>query len=133
MLSGRVVAAAGRWHHDIGALTVRLVPGSGSVRRHLVIHVTGSSCAGKHACVRLQGKLTGTITERAAHPDVGAHLAIKASGTLTPLGHVSATGLAIGTGSIMHGRVTLSLTFTAAHGKVTVSLASRPVPSFTTP
>ena len=133
MLSGRVVSAAGRWHRDSGTLAVRLVPGSGSLKRHLVIQVNGSSCAGKRACVKLQGKLIGTITEHAAHPDAGARLAIKASGTLTPLGHVSATGLAIGTGYIEHSRVTLRLTLIAAHGKVTVSLASRPVGAFTTP
>ena len=133
MLSGRVVSAAGRWHHDSGTLAVRLVPGSGGATRHLVVRVTGVGCAGKHGCLKLQGKLIGTITERPAHPDVGEHLAIKASGTLTPLGHVSATGLAIGTGSIARGRVTLRLTFTAAQGKVTVSLASRPVGSFTAP
>lgn len=132
-LSGRVAAATGHWRHDGGRLAVRLVPGAGTDKRALVIRVSGTSCAGRHGCLVLSGKLTGTISAQASHPDGGARFTIKASGTVAPLGHVSATGSAIGTGNIARGRVTLRLTFTDARGKLTVSLASAPVGAFSSP
>jgi hypothetical protein len=133
-LSGRVVSAQGRWHHDHGRLSVRLVPGSGSATRHLVLRLVGVSCAKQRACVRLQGRLAGTITAvPGTHPDVGRRFSIAARGQVAPLGAVRASGGVTGTGSIARGRVTMRLTLSTAHGSIAVTASSGLVPGFTSP
>ncbi|MEA2146562.1 MAG: hypothetical protein QOG59_2149, partial [Solirubrobacteraceae bacterium] len=114
-------------------LSVHLTPGAGGATRHLVLRLAGRGCAAHTACVNLQGKLTGTITERPAAPDVGRRFSIVAGGHIAPLGAVRASGSASGTGMIARGRVTLRLTLKAAHGSVVVTANSGLVPSFTSP
>jgi hypothetical protein len=132
-LSGRVTSTRGHWRHDHGRLAVRLAPSGSGATRHLAVRITGSRCGTQAACLKLTGTLSGTITARASNPDVGRTFAIKAHGTVAPLGHVSATGTAHGTGFVAHGRVTASLTLTDSRGAVTVSVSSAPVPGFTSP
>ena len=50
-----------------------------------------------------------------------------------PCANVRAVGTASSPGFIRRGRVTLILTLTDARGSVTVSVASAPVPGFTSP
>ena len=98
-----------------------------------MLRLTGRSCAAHTACVDLRGKLTGTITERPAAPDVGRTFSIVARGQITPLGAVQASGKVSGTGMIARGRVTMRLTLKASHGSVVVTASSGLVPSFTSP
>jgi hypothetical protein len=132
-LSGHVSSAHGRWASDHGRVSVHLTPGAGGATRHLVLRLTGRSCAAHTACVDLRGKLSGTITELASAPEVGRAFSIMAGGQITPLGAVKASGRASGTGMIARGRVTMRLTLKAAHGSVVVMASSSLVPAFTSP
>ena len=66
-------------------------------------------------------------------PDTPERFAVSATGKLKPIGHVSTTGLAAGTGFVPMGRETLQLKLTAAGGQLTIEARSQPVPGFTTP
>ena len=132
-LSGRVTSARGHWSRDHGRLAVHLAPSGSGATRHLVIRITGSRCASQTACLKLSGTLSGTLIAHAGNPDAGRLYTIKAHGTIAPLGAVSATGRAHGTGFISRGRVTISLTLTDSRGAVTASASSAPVPGFTSP
>jgi hypothetical protein len=132
-LSGHVTSTQGRWRNDQGRLSIRLTPGRGGATRHLVMRLTGRTCAAHTACVDLRGKLPGTITARASAPDVGRSFSITARGQIAPLGTVRASGIVTGTGMIARGRVTLRLTLQGAHGSVAVMASSGLVPAFTSP
>jgi hypothetical protein len=66
-------------------------------------------------------------------PDTGTSFTIMASGKLKPLGPVSATGTAQGTGFIARGYASMQLTLTAGNGTVTYQAQAGPVGGFTSP
>ncbi len=132
--AGKITAATGKFSGDRGAVTIVLAPGAGQAARHLSVTIKGTVCARKVACVPLAGKLTGTLAPGPrTNPDVGRRFTIAATGTVKPLGHVSATGTVQGTGFINNGHESLTLKLTRPGGTVTIAATSGPVPGFTSP
>jgi hypothetical protein len=131
LFSSRVATASGAYRSDTGASQIAVVPGSGS---KVTITLRGASCRGKRRCVAPSGTLRGTMTRTGALiPDIGMTYAVAASGRLTSIGAVRATGTLHGTGFIMHGHESLVLTLTTTHGTIQLSGESRSVPGFSHP
>jgi len=134
LFTGRITAATGKFAGDRDVVTIILAPGRGQATRHLTATITGAACTGKPHCVQLAGKLTGTITSGPIRvPDVGRSFAIAATGTIKPLGHVSATGTVQGTGFIANGHESLKLRLTRHGASITIDATSGQVPGFTSP
>jgi len=132
--TGRVTAATGIFARDHGAVTIALAPRPGNALRRLTLTLRGAPCSGKGQCVQLSGKLTGTLAPGPMRvPDAGRSFTIAATGTIKPLGHVSATGTVHGTGFIANGHENLRLLLMRAGGTVTIEATSPPVPGFTSP
>jgi hypothetical protein len=128
---GHVKTATRSLSHDQGAVGIDLAHlGSNRIR----LTFRGRGCGATNHCLQPSGTLTGTMMQ-ASHrvPDTGTSFAIKASGKLKPLGHVSATGTAQGTGFIARGYTSMQLTLTAGHGTVTYEAQAGPVGGFTSP
>ncbi len=70
----------------------------------------------------LHGHGTGTVTREFGIPDLGAIIDVHGTADLAALGHVSVEGSVRGVGNISQGHATGTLTFTNAHGSVTVAL-----------
>ena len=81
----------------------------------------------------LRGTVTGTMLKQTSLPDTGARFAIAGAGRVKPLGHVSVSGTAHGTGFIARGYESLNLTLSNAKHHVTVTAQSGLVPGFTSP
>jgi hypothetical protein len=131
LFSTRVANASGAYRADTGASQIAVVPGSGS---KVTITLRGASCHGQRRCVAPSGSLHGTMTRTGrVIPDIGMAYALVASGRLTSIGTVRATGTLHGTGFIAHGHESILLTLTAPRGIIQLSGESRLVPGFSHP
>ena len=131
---GKITTARGSFVGDSGHVSLQVnVSQSSTATRTATVILTGRPCHGSGGCIRLNGVLTGTLTRMPTIPDVGASFAVRASGRIKPLGHVSATGLLHGTGFIMHGHETLTLRLSNSRGEVDLHAQSPAVPGFTSP
>ncbi|MEA2370984.1 MAG: hypothetical protein QOH12_1378 [Solirubrobacteraceae bacterium] len=132
--TGKITMATGRFASDHRPLKILLAPGAGQAVGHVGLTIRGTVCTRKGACVALVGKLNGTLTPGPMKvPDAGRSFTIAATGTIKPLGHVSATGTVHGTGFIANGHESLTLRLTGPGGTVTIAATSGPVPGFTSP
>jgi hypothetical protein len=132
--TGTVAGGNGRYTRPNGRLEIALAPTGSAATRPLRITLTGTRCGARARCLRLTGTVHGTIARRLGGiPDVGQSFTIAASGTISPLGRVSISGTAHGTGNIMYGHESMTLKLSDAKGSVTVSAASGRVPGFTSP
>jgi hypothetical protein len=115
------------------AVEVRLqAPGTTGTRR-LTLWIVSTGCRAGSACVHLSGSLRGQLTPVRTLPDVGRRYAVRATGSLSPLGAMTATGTVAGTGNINRGFETLQLTLRGRHGSARLSARSSRVPAFTSP
>ena len=130
-----VTGASGRFAGNHGTATIVLHrgPGSRSAQISVTISFHGVSCHSARRCLQLDGRLTGQMTPQHSLADVGHSYALTAAGALAPLGHVSTSGTATGTGFIRTGHTKLAVTLHAGAGTVTLSGQSGAVPAFTNP
>jgi hypothetical protein len=133
--TGQISKASGRWAADDGQLGIDLAtPSSGLITRKLMLTFHGRRCGTSRHCVKLTGTVRGTLTAVfGGNPDAGRGFSVHASGTLKPLGHVSASGTVHGTGFIAHGRIEMTLALRTSTGKLTVTAQSGLVNGFTSP
>ncbi|HWH11592.1 MAG TPA: hypothetical protein VG165_10740 [Solirubrobacteraceae bacterium] len=130
--TGSVTAVTGSLHGERGSVAITIQFAGGPLPATLTIRPR--TCPKGHRCVEVSGRLRGTFSLNGPRiPDVGASYAIRASGTIAPLGHAVATGTVSGTGFIAHGRETLDLKLTGASATITIDAQSRLVPGFTSP
>jgi len=130
-----VSGASGRFSGDGGSATVllRRGPGASGATTSVTLSVRGVRCRSARHCLHLGGQLTGQMTLQRSLPDVGHSYALTATGTMSPLGYVTAGGTAAGTGFIRFGHTRLTLTLSPSGGTVTLSGQSPEVPGFTQP
>jgi hypothetical protein len=107
-------------------------PGITGTRR-LTLWVFTTGCRAGSACAHLMGSLSGRLTPVRTLPDIGRRYAITATGSLHPVGAVTATGTVAGTGNINFGFESLELTLSGTHASARLSAHSARVPSFTSP
>lgn len=132
---GNVVSATGRFRGDGGSVRIRLIVGpSHEAIRPLTVIVEARRCGAVRRCLRLAGNLKGTLYYEARQvPDTGARLRVAASGSIKPIGSVSASGHIHATGFIRRGRETLQLTLASTSGSITAEGKSSVLPGFTSP
>jgi hypothetical protein len=130
-----VIGATGRFSGDGGSATVLLQRGAGPryATTALTISLQGVSCRSPQHCLHLAGRLIGQMTPQRSLTDVGHSYVLSASGKMSPLGHVTASGAAAGTGFIRSGHTRLTLTLHSSRGAVTLNGQSPEVPAFTQP
>jgi len=130
-----VTGASGRFAGNHGTATIVLHRGLGSrsAQTSVTISFHGVSCHSARRCLRLEGQLAGMMTPQRSLTDVGHSYALTLAGTVAPLGHVSASGTATGTGFIRSGHTRLAVTLHAGAGTVRLSGQSAAVPAFTNP
>jgi hypothetical protein len=131
----RVIGATGRFSGDGGSATVllRRGPGPRNATTSFTMSVEGVRCRSARHCLHLGGQLIGRMTPRSSLADVGRSYLLTAAGTVSPLGHLRASGTAAGTGFIRSGHTRLMLTLHPSGGTVTLSGESPAVPAFTQP
>ena len=105
------------------------------VRRNTIsLTFSGRPCGKQTRCLRLRGKLHGTMTEQPSKvPDAGRGFKLSVAARIKPLGATTGTGSAHGTGFIARGRATLHLFLTASRGSVTIDANSGRLGGFTSP
>jgi hypothetical protein len=131
---GSVSSASGAYAGEGGRSAVALEVRGRGASRPIKLTFRSLPCQGAPQCVQLDGTLTGRIsTQPRGVPDTGRSFAIRATGRLTTLGHVSARGIIQGTGFIAHGHVLLELTLTNPSGSVTLRAQSSTVGGFSSP
>lgn len=135
--TGSITRATGRFKGDHGRVTIDLsdAPPTTSVRS-ATLTLTPLPCRDRTGCLKLAGRLTGTLTAVARQhptPDLPPRFAVNAAGKVKPIGHAHSTGVVQGTGFVFFGRETLQLELTASGGRVTIDARSALVPGFTTP
>lgn len=131
---GSASAATGKFSGARATVTVYLRPGrTHGAERLVTIVVVGRRCNGAAGCINLNGRLKGALTAQLAPPDAGRKFAISVAGKVTPLGHVSATGMVYGTGFVRRAREGLQIKLTTSHGDITIGAQSPIVPGFTSP
>lgn len=101
--------------------------------RRLSLWIVTTGCPAGAKCVHLSGRLRGQLREVHALPDVGRRYAVEASGSLGPVGVMTAAGTVAGTGNINFGFESLLLTLTGKDGSARLTGRSGRVPSFTSP
>jgi hypothetical protein len=114
-------------------LEARLQAAGTNGARRLTLWIVSTGCRAGAACVHLSGSLRGQLTPRRTLPDVGRRYTITASGTLHPVGAITAAGTVAGTGNINFGFESLRLTLTGTRGSARLSARSSRVPAFTSP
>ncbi|HET6869815.1 MAG TPA: hypothetical protein VFH80_28130 [Solirubrobacteraceae bacterium] len=112
---------------------VRLQAPGGSGIRRLTLWIVGTGCPAGARCVHPSGSLRGQLTPVHSLPDVGRRYALKASGSLGPVGVMTAAGTVAGTGNINSGFELLQLTLTGKRGSARLSARSGRVLPFTSP
>lgn len=126
-----------RWRLEVEALEDRTAPGS--VHGLLIpppadaAHHAPRHHGATHKALRLRGQVSGTWTTVFTNPDAGRAQRLDGTGTVTPLGAVSASGTLTTPGFIARGRATGTLTLTAADGTVTLDLVGPPQKGFASP
>jgi hypothetical protein len=133
--TGSISRGTGSFAGTQGAVSIRVFVGPqiGSFRAFSLAIGPLPCTAGGH-CTSLSGRASGHAA-RAGEPiaDVGITLRFRAAGRVSPIGHVSATGVVRGTGFIARGHEWLQLSLTGRAGSVTIEALSPLVPGFTTP
>jgi hypothetical protein len=86
-----------------------------------------------HHQIALNGSVSGPWTVTPGIPDIGSSQTLTGSGTVKPLGQVSASGTLHLTGFIAVGHATGTLTLTNARGSVTLQLTGKPQRGFSGP
>jgi hypothetical protein len=107
-------------------------PGVTGIRR-LTLWILTTGCPAGAACVHLSGSLRGHLRPVRALPDIGRRYAVEASGSVRPVGVVTAAGTAAGAGNINSGFESLQLKLTGRRGAARLSARSSRVPPFTSP
>jgi hypothetical protein len=136
--TGRITSATGKFRGDRGHVTILLKtddPGAHSPRakRRLTLVLEGRRCSGARRCIRVTGRLEGTLIAHRSIPDVGVPFTIAAHGIIRALGHVSAAGSVRGTGFILSAHEPLRVALSAPGGRVLINAKSGKVPGFTSP
>jgi hypothetical protein len=130
---GRLGGGTGSLADARDAVQARLqAPGITGTRR-LTLWIVSTGCPAGAACAHLGGSLRGQLTPVHALPDIGRRYAIQASGSLGPVGMMTAAGIVAGTGNINSGFVLLELKLTGRRGSARLSGHSSRVPPFTSP
>jgi hypothetical protein len=135
---------AGRIEHGTGAYraaqgTVGIVISLGAATttfgsRALTLTFAGKPCVREGTdCVVLDGIVHGRATQRNRIPDLGALLHLRGRGKVGPLRRVRITGTVHGTGFIVSGHETMSLSIGGRRGTLVVKAKSNLVPGFTSP
>jgi hypothetical protein len=134
LFTGTVSAATGAYARNAGTVVITLaVPTTDAGTRSLTLSVRPGACPASGTCLRLSGKPAGTLTSRATVPDAGFHYRIRASGRVSSLGHVKASGTIQCPGNIGAGHETMTLKLRANNGSVTITATSPVVPGFSHP
>jgi hypothetical protein len=122
------VTATGRFRGEHGRLTIDLTDGS-SVRsvRSVTFTLSALGCRDRGGCLKLGGRLIGTLVGQPSLPDRPATFAINAAGKVRPIGLVRGTGVVHGTGFIAGATETLQLRLIASGGQITIDASSGPV------
>ncbi len=132
--TGTVRSASGKYSGATGRVHVYLRPQGHRVRRSLTLTLAPSSCPAGAKCLKLSGTLTGTLAPGPGHlPDTGHGYLLNATGTVRPLGMVTARGGVEGTGFIRRGQETLNVTLTGPSVRIAIEALSAPVSGFTSP
>lgn len=127
-------AASGAYSGEGGRAQVSLYLGGSGASRPVSLVFRSLPCQGAPQCVQLDGVLSGRMMRRPGGiPDTGQSDSITASGRLTTLGRVTATGVSQGTGFIARGHELLELTLTSRSGRVTLRAMSGSVGTFSSP
>jgi hypothetical protein len=130
-----ITGADGKRTGDRGTATVLLTRGATGAGGAVSVSITfrGDACHSTARCIRIRGRLAGRMTVQHSLADVGRSDRITATGALTPLGQLTATGTATGPGFIRSGHTQLSLTLATGDGSVTIQGIGPLVPGFTQP
>jgi hypothetical protein len=107
-------------------------PGTNGTRR-LTLWILSTGCRAGSSCAHLSGSLRGQLTPVRTLPDIGRRYKITATGSLQPVGALTATGTVAGTGNIRSGVESLQLTLSGPRGSARLSARSSRVPAFTSP
>jgi hypothetical protein len=114
-------------------LEARLQAPAANGTRRLTLWILGTGCREGSSCAHLSGSLRGQLTPVRALPDIGRRYKVTATGSLHPVGAVTATGTVAGTGNINSGFESLQLTLRGARGSARLTARSARVPAFTSP
>jgi hypothetical protein len=151
--SGQIVGGTGRYAGSRGTVSIRLgLARAATTSQHerqaqrqydVSLGFHGAPCSesqrpgSAHTCLALSGTIAGSGVEEQATPrisDLPATIRIAAaSGSISPLGPVVATGEVIGVGFVRAGRLRLNVTVAARSGTVVVRATGPLVPGFTHP
>ena len=133
-----------RYRLDLGVFgpeATRLSDGTAKTRPQLEIldgrlalSAGGTAALGviKPHHLALNGEVSGKFLLAPGIPDVGSSQTLIGSGTVTPLGQVSASGTMKSPGFIARGRTTGTLNLSNANGSVTIQLTGPLKPGFAT-
>jgi hypothetical protein len=131
---GRITSATGQFKGDHGRVTIYMhVPESGATTRKLRLTLVGAQCGSAKNCLTLSGAAKGTLTRKSYIPDTGMRFTVQATGTVVPMGHISATGHVHGTGFTPTGHERMHLTLMCPDGQITIDAHSPVVKGFTSP
>ncbi len=114
-------------------LEARLQAAGTTGPRRLTLWIVTTGCRAGSVCVHLGGSLRGQLTPVRTLPDIGRRYAVRATGSLDPLGAITATGTVAGTGNINRGFESLQLTLRGRRGSARLSARSGRVSAFTSP
>lgn len=130
----------GTLRHGTGSLAgardvveARLQAADTTGSRRLTLWIVSTGCRAGSVCLHLSGSLRGQLTPLRTLPDIGRRYAVRATGSLHPLGVITATGTVAGTGNINRGFESLQLTLRGRRGSARMSARSSRVPAFTSP
>ena len=101
--------------------------------RRLTLWIISTGCRAGSSCAHLSGTLRGELTPVRTLPDIGRRYKISATGSLHPVGSITASGTVAGTGNIMSGFESLQVTLRGPRGSARLSARSTRVPAFTSP
>ena len=131
---GPLRSGTGAYAGAAGRARVYLRPEGAGARRSVTITLVGLPCAGASHCLALSGTVHGALAAGPrAVPDVGHGYVLTGAGLVRPIGRVSVRGGVTGTGFIIRGQETLTLTLTGASGSVSLIAMSPTVHGFTSP
>ncbi len=141
--SAHVASGTGRFARATGTLRVTLKatrtkvgtgPVGGGTRYTVSITVRSSPCGAAtkgRPCPFLSGTLSGSGISQSRPPDIGQRIVLTASGRVSPLGAVTASGAYTGTGFIARGRRSIELRLRSKAGDLSISGVGPLVPGFT--
>jgi hypothetical protein len=139
--TGRIVSGTGSYAKLRGNVRLVLRSSSGVVRPPgprpstygFTLTLSAPSCAGRAHCAQLHGRITGTALGLLRIPDAGTAYTLKGSGSVGPLGQLTATGTSHSLGFIAHGRIPLRLTLRRAAGTLTIDAQGPLANGFSSP